>query len=142
MVMVLSGNDKNGLCQSRNLISFERKQNVYVGEESVVRQYVPNRYLWWKLRNFLHIINGVDTEGTVALKILKNSFSHKLYFFLFFCNRERKKFLFESSDLRQSSYFFEDFESKKIKQEIWVYQQTCLILQKRIYMIPTQNCAW
>ena len=43
--MVLSGNDKNGLCQSRNLISFERKQNVYVGEESVVRQYVPNRYL-------------------------------------------------------------------------------------------------
>ena len=51
----------------------QRNQDVYVGEESGVCQYVSNRYLRWGFRNFLHLIIGVDIGDIVG-----HSFARKI----------------------------------------------------------------
>ena len=61
-----------------NLINLEINQDVCVGEERGVCQYVSNCYLRWDLTNFLHIINGVFIEDLVAQTTLKDNISRKL----------------------------------------------------------------
>ena len=108
---------RNGFFFDRPDITYKnpsKKGNVYIGKENGIHRYVQKRYLLWKLRDLLSMINGVDIEGMVVAETYRDSFGYELSFTsLYGFIKAHKQFVF-NRDIPQGSCLCELCENTRL----------------------------